>query len=80
MTSGVLVERYQFLSQIRDGVVEWTMSVEVQGGTQYVLPLKDGEEVPILADFLRRDRTMYYDAESKTLRTGWNPTGDGAKG
>lgn len=79
MTSGVLVERYQFLAQVRDGVVEWTVAVETQGGVQHVLPLKDGEEVPILADFLRRDRTMYFDPETRTLRTGWNPAGDGVK-
>lgn len=79
MVGGVSVERYQFLARIHDGVVEWSVGFETQGGTQHVLPLKDGEEVPVLADLLRRDPTMYYDAESGTLRTGWNATGDGLK-
>lgn len=79
MTAGLLVERYQFLAQVRDTTIEWSLALETHGGAQHVMRLKDGEEVPILADFLRRDRTMYFDMETKTLRTGWNPTGDGSK-
>lgn len=73
--SGEAVSRYQFEAQIRDGVVVWRFGVMTESGGQHAVELRHGEEVPILLDLLRHDATVYFDPQSRTLRTGWNVPG-----
>lgn len=75
MNGGQSVKRYQFVAVLRDGVVEWSLALETDDGQRHTLRVRDGEEVPVLLDLLRRDATVYFDPESKTLRTGWNLPG-----
>lgn len=75
MSSGQPVARYQVFATIIEGVVEWTFAIQTEDGERHNLQLRDGEEVPLLLDICRHDQTIYYDKESKVLRTGWNVPG-----
>lgn len=76
MDGGAPVTHYQWLATFRDGVVEWRLGVQTSAG-QHLIPIRDGEEVPVLLDILRQDATVYFDAENGTLRTGWSTPGEG---
>ncbi len=69
------VKRYQFAASFSDGVVSWTFFVQTEDGETHAIPIRDGEEVPLLNEICRRDATIYYDPKSGTLRTGWNAPG-----
>jgi hypothetical protein len=75
MDIGKPITRYQVYATIIEGVVEWTFAIETEGGERHNLQLRDGEEVPLLLDLCRNDRTMYFDKSSNVLRTGWNLPG-----
>jgi hypothetical protein len=72
METGLPVTRYQFLASFADGVVEWTLCLETDDGKRHSIRLRDGEEVPILLELCRRDKSLYYDDKFGALRTGWN--------
>jgi hypothetical protein len=75
MQTGHPVRKYQFSATLREGVVEWTFGVQTDDGVDHIVPIRDGEEVPVLRDICRHDGTIYFDGESRTLRTGWNVPG-----
>ncbi|MEP0847674.1 MAG: hypothetical protein HRF50_12765 [Phycisphaerae bacterium] len=75
MTGGQAVRRYQVAATMRDGVVEWSLWLETDDGQKHALRIRDGEEIPVLVDLLRRDKTVYYDAAALTLRSGWSAPG-----
>jgi hypothetical protein len=75
MEGGRPVKRYQVAARLRDGLVEWSFALETDDGERYVLPIRDGEEIPVLRDLCRRDPTVYFDPNSSTLRSGWNLPG-----
>lgn len=72
MDTGLPVSRYQFLAALRDGVVEWRLALETDDGRRHELRLRDGEEVPILMELFKNDRSTYFDAGGAVLRSGWN--------
>lgn len=76
MEGGNAVSRYQVAATFRDGVVEWALGLQLEDGERVILPIRDGEEVPILLDLCRRDSTIYYDPQTRTLRSGWGSPGD----
>ena len=69
------VDKYQVTATFREGVVEWAFLLETDGGEHYTLPVRDGEEIPVLLDICRRDPTIYFDQHTQTLSTGWNDPG-----
>ena len=69
------VNKYQVTAKFREGVVEWAFLLETDAGEHYTLPVRDGEEIPVLLDICRRDPTMYFDPRTQTLSTGWNDPG-----
>lgn len=69
------VEKYQFLAYLRETSVDWSLSLELEGGERVALPIADGAEVPLLLDLLRRDPTVFFDARNRRLSTGWNRPG-----
>lgn len=75
MEGGHAIQSYQFGASFRDGVVEWAFALKTDDGKQHVLRIRDGEEVPVLHALVRGDSTVYFDAKSQTLRTGWNTPG-----
>lgn len=79
MDTGLPVARYQLLAVFVDGVIEWRLCMETDDGTRHVLPVRDGEEVPILLDLFRHDKAVYFDPNQRALRTGWNFPGDGQR-
>lgn len=79
MISGKPISKYQVAAKLRDGVVEWTFAVQTDDGQFHVLPVRDGEEMPILIQMCRDDNTVYFDAATGTLRSGWNSPGEGLR-
>lgn len=75
MSGGAAVRKYQLGVTLRDGIAQWSLAVETDDGQRHVAPVRDGEEVPVLLDLLRHDKTVYYDPEQCLLRTGWNVPG-----
>ncbi len=75
MSGGLSIKRYQFTATLRDGVTEWALHLETDDGARSTLRIRDGEEVPVLLDMLRHDKTVYFDASTGTLRTGWAAPG-----
>jgi len=49
--------------------------LETDAGEHYTLPVRDGEEIPVLLDICRRDPTIHFDPQAQTLSTGWNDPG-----
>jgi len=77
MDGGSPVQKYQVTAAFKNGVVEWSFAVQTDDGERYSMPVRDGEEIPVLLDLLRRDKTVYFDVKTQSLRTGWNtPGGD----
>jgi hypothetical protein len=72
MDTGIPVSRYQFQAAYREGILEWSLGLETNDSARHELRIRDGEEIPILMSILQTDKSVYYHAESKTLRTGWN--------
>lgn len=75
MDAGLPVVRYQIAARFRDSVVEWSFSVETRDGVVHRFPIRDGEEVPVLSDLCRKDKSVYFDPQTATLWTGWNYPG-----
>ena len=75
MELGRRVGKYQLTASFHQGLVAWTLTLETDGGERFALPIKDGEEVPILLDICQADASLFYDAETRTLSTGWNDPG-----
>lgn len=75
MDGGKAVQKYQFAATLRDGVVEWHLGLSLDSGERVVVPIRDGEEVPILMQLCRSDLSVYYDVSTRTLRSGWNTPG-----
>ncbi len=75
--TGRAIQKYQFAARFTDGVVSWSCGLETDDGAKHELTLRDGEEVPVLQSILRHDATVYFDAKSGMLRTGWDRPGKG---
>ena len=75
MKPGLHVDKYQVSASFRGGVVEWRFVVQTEDGETHELRVRDGEEIPVLLDMVRRDATVHYDPESGSLATGWNNPG-----
>ncbi len=69
------VKRYQFAASFSDGVVAWTFFVQTEDGETHAIPIRDGEEIPLLVQICRSDATIYFDPKTRTLRTGWSSPG-----
>ena len=65
MDGGKLVSKYQFAAALGDGVVDWSFAVQTDDGRTHTLPIRDGEEVPILQDMCRGDLSVFYDADAR---------------
>jgi len=75
MDAGQHVNKYQVTATFRGDVVKWRFVVETEDGEQHELPVRDGEEIPILLDLVRRDETVSFDPRTRLLSTGWNNPG-----
>ena len=75
MEGGSAIKRYQVGAKFHDGVVEWHFCVETEAGGKHFVQIRHGEEIPVLLDLCRHDRTVYYDDKQRTLRSGWNVPG-----
>ncbi|MFH1748975.1 MAG: hypothetical protein ABIG44_18240 [Planctomycetota bacterium] len=75
MVPGLHVNKYQVAARVADGLVEWRFAVETEDGQQHELSIRDGEEIPVLLDIVRRDTTVHYDPVNGALSTGWNNPG-----
>lgn len=75
LKSGEAVKKYQIGATIKNGVIEWTFALQTEDGGQHVFPIRDAEEIPTLLDMCRRDTTIYFDAMTGTIRSGWNSPG-----
>lgn len=69
------VDKYQFVATLRETTVDWSLSLELEGGQKHTIPITDGAEVPLLLDLLRKDPSIYFDAKNRRLSTGWNSPG-----
>lgn len=74
--AGQPVRKYEVRARFEQDVVRWTFAFMTDDGEKHELPLRDGEEVPLLLDMCHRDWTVYFDSASKTFRTGWNTPGN----
>lgn len=72
---GPHVNKYQFSATFRENGIDWTLIVELDSRERYVLPIRDGADVPILAELLRGDQSVYFDPSGRRLSTGWNDPG-----
>lgn len=75
MKSGEAVMKYQIGATLKNGVVEWTFALQTEDGKQHYFPIRDAEEIPALLDMCRHDMTIYFDATTSTIRSGWNTPG-----
>jgi hypothetical protein len=75
MEPGLRVNKYQVTATFRAGIAEWRFAVETEDGQRHEWPVRDGEEIPVLLEIMRRDATVYYDPRTCTLTTGWNDPG-----
>lgn len=69
------VEKFQVQAVVRGGVIEWRLALGLEGGERVELPIRDGEEVPLLLDLLRRDQAVHYDPQTGQVSTGWSAPG-----
>lgn len=72
MAGGQPIVRYQLLATITEGIVSWRLVLETKDNRQHEMPIRDGEEVPVLLELIRGDKSVFFDASSGTLGTGWN--------
>lgn len=75
MSDGLHVNKYRFTAKFSDAVVSWALSVETEGGQKFQIPLRDGEEVPVLLSIFKGDAHVYFDPKESRLSTGWNVPG-----
>jgi len=75
MTKGQAVRKYQVAATFSNDVVEWSFAIQTEDAQEHVLKVRDGEEIPTLVDLCRRDLSIYYDPQTRTLRSGWNAPG-----
>ena len=78
MELGRRVSEYQLAASFRDGLVAWSLTLELDNGEQSVLPIENGQEVPVLLEICRRHASLSYDPASKTLDTGLEEPGKGS--
>ncbi|MBL8877506.1 MAG: hypothetical protein JNG88_00175 [Phycisphaerales bacterium] len=76
MDGPILVHKYQVVARFRENRVDWNLMLETSDGQKHVVPVCDGAELPIILDVVRRDRTIFFDAKSCSLSSGWNDPGD----
>lgn len=76
MDGPILVHKYQVVARFRENRVDWSLMLETSDGQKHVVPVCDGAELPVILDVVRRDRTIFYDAKSRSLTSGWNDPGD----
>jgi hypothetical protein len=69
------VDKYLVTATFRSGIVEWRFRVQTEDGREHEVLVRDGEEIPILLDIVRRDATVFYDEQTHSLGTGWNSPG-----
>ncbi|MBK8913491.1 MAG: hypothetical protein IPM64_02630 [Phycisphaerales bacterium] len=69
------VDKYQFVATLRETTVDWSLSLELEGGQKHTIAITDGAEVPLLLDLLRKDPSIYFDPKNRRLSTGWNSPG-----
>ncbi|MFN0138206.1 MAG: hypothetical protein ACKVS9_19040 [Phycisphaerae bacterium] len=67
--------KYEIAALFREGVVEWALTLQTDDAKRHVMRVRDGEEVPLLLDLLRKDTTLYFSPSTATLRTGLNSLG-----
>ncbi len=72
MEGGQAIVRYQLLATFHDGAASWRLLLETKDNRSHDLTIRDGEEVPVLLELLRGDKSVYFDARTGTLGTGWN--------
>ncbi len=75
MGTGLIVDKYQVVAAFRGGVVEWHFAVQTEDGRSHEVAVRDGEEIPVLLDIVRKDATVRYDPQTCSLSTGWNKLG-----
>lgn len=75
MDGGKAIQKYQFAATVKDGLIEWSLGLSLEGGERVVLPIREGEEIPILMQLCRGDLSIYYDPSTRTIRSGWNSPG-----
>lgn len=71
---GEFVNKYAVSARLEGKGVVWQFRIETERG-RHELDIADGAEVPILLDLVRKDRSVFYNPESRTLSTGWNDPG-----
>ena len=69
------IGKYEVTAAFREGVVEWSLGLQTDDGKKHNVRVRDGEELPILIDLLRRDKTVYFSASQSTIRTGMDAVG-----
>lgn len=74
MAEPAQIKRYQISARFEDGAVIWAFELEV-GGKKIALDVRDGAQIPILLDICRRDWTVFFDEQTRTLTTGWSLPG-----
>lgn len=75
MAERLRVNKYQVAAVFKGGVLEWRWLLQTADGQSHELPVRDGEEVPVLLDIARREAPLYYDPQGKCLSTEWNQPG-----
>lgn len=76
MSEGLHVNRFRVTAKFIDGIVEWAVSFETDDGQKFRVPVRDGEEIPILLNILQNDEQVYFDPQEFKLSTGWNNPGE----
>jgi hypothetical protein len=75
MELGELVHKYNVSVQVGGYGVKWTLALETSSGQRHQLTLSNGTDVQNALHLVRGDKSLYYDAKSQTLSTGWNDPG-----
>jgi len=75
MEDFLALSKYEVSAAFREGVVEWSLHLQTEDGRKHAVRVRDGEELPILIDILRRDATVYFSPSTSTLRTGLSALG-----
>ena len=75
MKLGEPVAKYRFSASFRDGIADWTFSLVTEAGQTHDVPIRDGDEIPLLLQMCRQDMTVFFDPKTLTFCTGWNTPG-----
>lgn len=74
--NGNYVHKYRFSATVQPDYVSWKLSLQLDTGEHVEVPIRAGEEIPLLLELCRRDRSLFWNAQTRTLTTGWNDPGD----